>query len=256
MYLLYIDDSGTCEIKKEPEYNPQGNSRCFVLGAVLIKATELNRISDTADMIKEKCLGNYINEIKYSTKGLKCKKVCNKANDRNCFRSQVASFISDTDCIVFACVQDKYENYKNGIIKNKNDIYTLSFQHLLKVVDDYLYTKNIEEPIIAFIDKKDDGSSKDDLIYKAYKEALSDPNIFHSFSSKLFSPTLNVVYSQYTLGVQLADFVAGTIFTFFENINNKEAKEKVTKLTRSYGKRVYRKNNRAIGVVKANKKLI
>lgn len=256
MYLLYIDDSGTCELKKDNNFNPQGNSRYFVLGAVLIKADELNKINDTADMIKEKCLGNYLNEIKYSIKGLKCKKVCNKDNDRSCFRTQIASFISDIDCTVFACYQDKYESYNNEIIKNKDDIYTLSFQHLLKVVDDYMYNTSTGEAIIAFIDKKDTGSAKDDLIYKAYKQALSEPKIFHSFSSKLFSPTLNVVYSKYTLGAQLADFIAGTIFTFFENKNNKDMQEKAKKLTTIYKDRVYTKNNVLVGLVRVDQKII
>lgn len=256
MYLLYIDDSGTCEITKSPEYNPQGKSRYFVLGAILIKANELNKISDASDIIKEKCLGSFLNEIKYSIKGLKCQNVCQKNNDRNCFRTQIAGFIANTDCTVFACVQDKYENYQNNLVKSKDDVYTLSFQHLLKIVDDFMYKNSNGESIITFIDKKDTGSSKDDLIYKAYKEALSNTKIFRSFSSKIFSPTLNVVYSQYTLGAQLADFVAGTIFTFYENMNNEKVQEKTKKLTLAYRERVYQKNNKILGLVFADKKLI
>lgn len=256
MYLLYIDDSGTCEITKSPEYNPQGNSRYFVLGAILIKAHELNKISDASDIIKEKCLGTFLNEIKYSTKGLKCKNACKKDNDRNCFRTQIADFIANTDCTVFACVQDKYQNYQNNLVKSKDDIYTLAFQHLLKIVDDFMYSNSTGESIIAFIDKKDTGSSKDDLIYKSYKESLLNTKIFHSFSSKIFSPTINIVYSRYTLGVQLADFIAGTIFTFLENKDNKEIREKMSKLMKTYGKRVYKKDNKFIGLVFADKKLI
>lgn len=256
MYLLYIDDSGTCEITKSPECNPQGKSRYFVLGAILIKTHELNKISDTSDLIKERCFGNFLNEIKYSTKGLKCKNVCKKDNDRNCFCTQIADFIANTDCTIFACVQDKYKNYQNNLIKSKDDVYTLSFQHLLKIVDDFMYNNSIGESIITFIDKKDTGSSKDDLIYKAYKEALLNTKIFRSFSNKLFSPTINIVYSKYTLGAQLADFIAGTIFTFYENTNNEEVQEKTKKLTLTYRERVYKKNNKILGLVFADKKLI
>jgi len=33
MYLLYIDDAGTCELKKDNTFSVSGgNSRCFVLG--------------------------------------------------------------------------------------------------------------------------------------------------------------------------------------------------------------------------------
>lgn len=256
MYLLYIDDSGTCEITKSSEYNPQGKSRYFVLGAILIKADELNKITNIADMIKEKCLGSYLNEIKYSTKGLKCKNVCQKDNDRNCFRTQIASFIAETNCTVFACVQDKYKNYENDIINSKDDVYRLSFQYLLKSVDTYMYDNSVGESVITFIDKKDTGTSKDELIYKTYKEALSNTKIFRSFSSKIFSPNINIVYSKFTLGAQLADFVAGTIFTFYENANNKEIREKTKKLTMAYGKRVYRKDDKLTGLVFANKKII
>ena len=65
MYLLYIDDSGTCELKKDSNYSIDGgNTRCFVLGGVLIKAHELNKIEPKIDEIRTGCLKNKFDEIK------------------------------------------------------------------------------------------------------------------------------------------------------------------------------------------------
>ena len=70
MYLLYIDDSGTCELKKNASYSVNGgNTRCFVLGGILIKAHELNRVEEEISNIKTDCLKGDFTEIKHSING-------------------------------------------------------------------------------------------------------------------------------------------------------------------------------------------
>ena len=256
MYLLYIDDSGTCELNKNGKCGIDGgNSRYFVLGAVLIKASELNRISDDVEKIKNKCLSSKYDEIKHSIKRINCANSCQKAPDKSCFKQEVAELISRTDCTVFACVQDKYFAQKNNLIKSKSDVYRLSFEHLLKAVDIFMSNRKTSDSIISFIDKKDMGNSKDRLVYESYQQALSNKKIFQSFDNRIFAPTINVVYSQYTIGVQLADFVAGSVFNYYENFKDKERQSKCKEITMKYSNRVYKEGDKMLGFRICDKKV-
>jgi len=62
-----------------------------------------------------------------------------------------------------------------------------------------------------------------------------------------------VVYSQYTTGAQLADFVAGSVWSFFENVENKEKQEELKKITKAYSSKVYTYNNKKIGLTFSDK---
>lgn len=251
MYLLYIDDSGTCNLKYDDTYNIDGgNSRCFVLGGILIKAHELNQIENEISNIKNDCFKNNLEEIKFSINSnvLNCMYSCDKSIDKTCLKQKIANFLSSIDCTVFATMQDKYYTTTNDIVKSKDDVYRLCFEYLLKSVDTFMYNNNIKEDTIVFIDKKDSGEHRDTLIYKAYKEALLNTKIYKSFSNNIFAPTLNVVYSRYTTGAQLADFVAGSVWSFYENSNNIEKQNSAKEITKIYGSKVYSYNGKKIGM--------
>ena len=106
-----------------------------------------------------------------------------------------------------------------------------------------------------FIDKKDTGTHKDMLIYKAYKEALNNNKLYKSFNNTIFCPTINIVYSQFTSGAQLADFVAGSVWFFYENTNNNTAQQKAKEITKIYSSKVYRHNNVLVGLSFCDRKL-
>lgn len=258
MYLLYIDDSGNCDLKRDSSYCiTGGNNRCFVLGGILIKAHELNRIENKIDLIRNQCFKNNLFEIKHSINNekLNCLLTCSKTPDKVCYKKTIANIINDIDCTVFATVQDKYLTTSNNIIQSKNDVYRLCFEHLLKSVDTYMYNNNIKEDTIVFIDKKDTGTEKDTMIYKAYKEALLNNKIYKAFNNTIFSPTINIVYSQYTTGTQLADFIAGSVWSFFESADDKEKQNSLKEITKIYSSRVYTYNDKKIGLSFANSKL-
>ncbi len=251
MYLLYIDDSGTCDLKKDSDYSIEGgNTRYFVLGGILIKAHELNRVENNVQEFKNECFINNFEEIKHSLKGniLNCNIACDKSFDKYCYKTKVATLLNNIDCTIFATVQDKYYTTTKDIVKNKDDIYRLCFEYILKSVDTFMCNNKIQEDTIVFIDKKDSGTHKDDLIYNAYKNALTNNKIYKSFNNNIFSPTINVVYSRYTLGAQLADFVAGSVFNFFENSTNKEQQNLAKNITKIYGSKVYSFNDKKIGL--------
>lgn len=251
MYLLYIDDAGACDLKSEMSYCVNGgNSRCFVLGGVLIKANELNKIQPEIEELKTTCLKDQLGELKHSINNqkLNCNLACDTKSNRICFKKKIANVINHIDCTIFVTVQDKYETTSKGIVNSQDDIYRLCFEYLLKSVDTYMYNNKINENTIVFIDKKDNGNHKDDLIYKAYKDALNNTKIYKSFSNNLFAPSINVVYSRYTVGAQLADFVAGSVWSFFENKENEEKQNTAKEITKIYGPKVYTLNDKKIGL--------
>lgn len=253
MYLLYIDDSGSCDLKKDEICMKNGgaNSRYFVLGSILLKAHELNRIEPQIEYIRTFCLGDNLKELKHSVKSqfMQCMTNCHKnKSDIPCYKKSIANLINSSDCTVFVTYQDKYLNFKSNLVSYKNDIYRLSFEHLLKSVDDYMYYKNIQEDVIVFIDKKDGGPEKDKLIYKSYKQALSNKRLFKAFNNTIFSPTINIVYSQFTSGCQLADFIAGSVWNFFENKDNKERQSELKKYTSLYANKVYQRDGKMLGL--------
>lgn len=251
MYLLYIDDSGTCELKKDDSYSINGgNTRCFVLGGILIKAHELNKVEIDVQELKSSCFKDNFEEIKHSINGnlLNCNLHCDKAIDKLCYKKNIANLINNMDCTVFATVQDKYYTTNAGIVNSKDDIYRLCFEHILKSVDTFMYNNQINEDTIVFIDKKDSGNHKDTLVYNAYQQALSNTKIYKSFSNNIFAPSINIVYSRYTLGAQLADFVAGSVWSFFENVTDVEKRNLSKDITKIYSSKVYSFNDKKIGL--------
>ena len=252
MYLLYIDDSGTCDLKKDEIYSPNGgSSRYFVLGAILIKAHNLNELEPFICDLKSSCFNNSLEEIKHSMKSqkLKCKITCDEEKpNKVCFHKKIAQLINSVDCTVFVTVQDKYYTTSHNVVKSKDDIYRLCFENLLKSVDTFMFNNKISEDTITFIDKKNSGNATDTLIYNSYKSALKNNKIYKSFANNIFSPTINVVYSQYTSGAQLADFIAGSVWSFFENTGNEIKQKELKEITKIYSSKVYTYDNKKIGL--------
>ncbi|UOY92870.1 DUF3800 domain-containing protein [Ectobacillus sp. JY-23] len=214
MYLLYIDDAGTNTLKKDKEPSTDGgNTLYFVLGGVLLKPTSLESLENKFHDIKAKYFKDVFMEIKYSLKKQSFKP--EHKENISLYRNEIYNCLAESDCILFACGQNKYVTYTNNVAKDKHSIYKLNFQHLLYLINSFLFVNKIHEPIIVFIDTKD--KHQDEVIFKAYKEALSDNTVFRNFDTTVFSPTINVVVSRYTIGAQLADIVAGAMWRSLES---------------------------------------
>lgn len=116
------------------------------------------------------------------------------------------------------------ENNKEGVLKTKDEIYKICFQHLLSSVNNFMNHEQIKESVTVFIDRIDSAHNK--KVYIAYKEALGSQAIdFIGFDEEHFSPSINFVDSEFTIGVQIADIIAGALW---------RGVEKNKKRTRSY----------------------
>jgi hypothetical protein len=211
MYLLYIDESGTTKIKKDPEPSPNGgNSLYFTLGAVLIHARSLEEIERQLWPLKQTFLKDPWDELKFSINISKLKD--NKTKDE--YRLELCKFINQTDLTLFAVGLNKYVLHRQEIITSKDDTYQLAFQHLVSLINGHMFRKKIKEPITVFIDHTNEANNE--KIYIAYKHALENEALFPNFDKSIFSPSINFAISRFTFGLQLSDLVVGAIWRGLE----------------------------------------
>ena len=79
----------------------------FVLGSILLKAHELNRIEPQIEYIRTFCLGDNLKELKHSVKSqsMQCITNCHKEkSDIPCYKKSIASLINSSDCTGFRCL--------------------------------------------------------------------------------------------------------------------------------------------------------
>lgn len=223
MYLLYIDESGTPDLKKDPERSPNGNNTLFfVLGAVLIHARTLEEIEFEFQKIRNKYFKDKFTEIKYS---IKAEKLITGRNIKG-YRENIFTTIGNSNISTFGVQQNKHFSFSEGLVSSKDDIYLMSFQHLLSLINTHVFRKQIKDPITVFIDSIN--HDHDLKIYKAYRLALENQSIFKNFDKQKFSPTINFANSKFTCGLQLADLVSGALWRGLE-IGDKQYSKSIKK---------------------------
>ncbi|MGT2800664.1 DUF3800 domain-containing protein [Streptococcus marmotae] len=222
MYLLYIDESGTKDLHRG-EKNKEGNSEYFVLGAVLIKAEDLSDVERRIQGLKENYLKNPYEELKTTIKQKKL--IQNKK--RQDFLDEIYLTISESQCHCFGAQLHKPTLQKEGLLSSKDDVYKMCFQHILSAVNSFMKHERSKQTVTVFIDRIDPVHNKS--VYIAYKQALESKAIdFRGFDDKQFSPSINFVDSEFTIGVQLADMVSGALWRGVEK-NQKDYARRLSK---------------------------
>lgn len=210
MYLLYIDESGTKDLHRG-EANKEDNSEYFVLGAILIKAEDLSHIEDEIQQLKSEYLKDPYQELKSTVNTKKLK----PGKSREDFLDKIHLAISGSACCCFGAQIHKPSLQAEGLLTSKDEIYKMCFQHILSSVNSFMKHERLDQSVTVFIDRID--SSHNKKVYIAYKEALESRTIdFIGFDDKHFSPSINFVDSEFTIGVQLADIVAGALWRGIE----------------------------------------
>ena len=57
-------------------------------------------------------------------------------------------------------------------------------------------------------------------MYLAYKQALQNESLFPNFDKSIFSPSINFAISKFTVGLQIADLVSGSLWRGHEAKDN------------------------------------
>lgn len=222
MYIVFIDESG-----QPGGYDPEskalknGATKYFVLSGFMIDGNELINIQQKLNQIKIKYNLSIDTEAKwnssYNSLNMTLEEYIN-------YKKDVCEIIAENKNSVVGIIMDKEKCYKEKkIIKDHNDLYAYSLNLLMErfcMEITERHGRDTDVPVILFTDsrKNDNNNKLDKELQIAYRRAKQIGTKYIGFPN--FSESIVFVDSQYSSGVQLADFCAGVIFRKFENNNS------------------------------------
>ncbi|CAN0565209.1 unnamed protein product [Ectocarpus sp. 12 AP-2014] len=198
--IAYIDESGNHDL----DTAKAGASCYFIVCAIIVDADKNDQFVKNADKIKRK---------HFQGSEMKSSKV--RAKDDHKRRIKILDDLFHLDFTFYALAVDKGEiykdsgyQYKKSFIKNLNGkVYGSLFQHYadIRVLAD------------------ETGDAEFTRSMKAYVENNHVPDLF-------FESTFELVSSAEYIGVQIADFIAGTLAQVYEGKSGVALKEKYLEL--------------------------
>lgn len=223
MYIVFIDESGQSGGWDNDKNSLTSNcSKFFTLAGFMIESNNILEIESKFKDIKLKYGINKSVEIKwscsYSKLGLTFEQYINMKQD-------IIKMISNYTNSVIGIVMDKESCYKNRTdIKNHNDLYAFSLNLLMERVCMEISDRdgrNATTPALMFADsrKNDNNNKLDKELQIAYLRARSLGTHYIKFPN--FCESLVFIDSNYSSGIQCADFCAGAIHKKFEKNDSK-----------------------------------
>ena len=219
MYIVFIDESGQPGgWDNKNKCLTSNSSKFFTLGGFMIEANSIFEIEAKFKDIKLMYGLKESTEIKwscsYSNLGLTFEQYKNMKQD-------IIKMISNYNNSVIGIVMDKESCYKNRTdIKNHNDLYAFALNLLMERVCMEISDRdgsNSTTPALIFTDsrKTDNNNKLDKELQIAYLRARSFGTHYIKFPN--FCESLVFIDSNYSCGIQCADFCAGAIHKKFEN---------------------------------------
>lgn len=196
----------------------KNTSKFFVLSGFMINANEILNIEKELRDIKVKYGLNPYHEIKWNTKykeiDLEYEQIMN-------LKKEIINVVNNYKNSVIGIIMDKDYCYKNKkFINNHNDLYALALHLLMERFCMSISSKKGKKnkiPVILMADSRKNNYSNqlDKELQVSYLRAKNMGTYFVKFPN--FCDSLIFVDSDYSAGVQLADFCAGAIFRKYES---------------------------------------
>ncbi len=218
MYIVFIDESGQPGgFDKENNKLVENTSNYFILSGFMIDAEEILHIEEKMRDIKLKYGLNPYHEVKWNTRykdiGIDFKQIMN-------MKKEIMGIVNNYKNSVIGIIMDKEYCYKSKeFIQNHNDLYAVALHLLMErccmqITDEK--GRNTVTPAMLFADsRKNDSNNKLDIeLQNAYLRAKNMGTHFVKFPN--FCDTLIFVDSDYSAGIQIADFCAGAIYRKYE----------------------------------------
>ncbi|MCI9016354.1 MAG: DUF3800 domain-containing protein [Clostridia bacterium] len=249
MYIVFIDESGQPGgWNNEKKRLTNNSSKFFTLGGFMINADKILEIETKFKDIKIKYGLKEACEIKwscsYSKLGLTFEEYKNMKQD-------IIKMISEYKNSVIGIIMDKENCYRNRTdIKNHNDLYAFALNLLMERVCMEISDRdgrNVMTPALMFTDsrKNDNNNKLDKELQIAYLRARSLGTHYIKFPN--FCESLVFLDSNYSCGIQCADFCAGAIHKKFEmqdeeffNVLIPAIRENKSKNIYGYGIKIYK----------------
>ena len=222
MYIIFTDESGQPGgFDNEKKELVKNTSKYFILSGFMIDADNLLQIETKMKDIKIKYGLNPYHEVKWNTKykeiGIDYEKIMN-------MKKEIMKIVKKYKNSVVGIVMDKEYCYKNkDFIQNHNDLYAVALHLLMERCCMQISTEagkdtSIPAMILADSRKNDCNNKLDKEIQTAYLRAKNMGTHFVKFPN--FCDALIFVDSDYSAGIQVADFCAGAIFRKYEKKDN------------------------------------
>lgn len=204
---------------KEKNVLVKNTSKYFVLSGFMIDADEILCIEETLKDIKIKYGLNPYHEIKWNTK---YKEIAMEYVQIMNMKKEIMEIVKDYKDSIVGIIMDKEYCYKNkAFVKDHNDLYALALHLLMeRFCMQVAKNKAFQKPVMLFADSRrnDKNNRLDNNLQISYLRAKNMGTHFVKFPN--FCDSLIFVDSNYSAGVQIADFCAGAIFRKYENSDN------------------------------------
>ncbi len=219
MYIIFLDESGQPGgFDKENNKLVKNTSKYFVLAGFMINADDILKIEGRMKDIKLKYGLNPYHEIKWNTKykeiGIDFEGIMN-------MKKEIIRIVNNYKNSVVGIVMDKEYCYKNKkFIQNHNDLYAIALHLLMErccmqITDEKGRSTNIPAMMFADSRKNNNNNKLDAELQNSYLRAKNMGTHFVKFPN--FCDTLIFADSDYSAGIQVADFCAGAIYRKYEN---------------------------------------
>jgi len=201
--IAYIDESGNHDL----DTSKSGASSYFIVCAIIVDAVNNDQFVNDADAIRSK---------HFQSSEMKSSKVRAKTDHKR--RIKILEDILNLEFTFYALAVDKGEiykdsgyQYKKSFVKNLNGkVYGSLFQHYadIRVLADETGDQEFSKSLKAYVDNN------------------HVPDLF-------FESTFELVPSNGYVGVQIADFIAGTLAQVYEGKSGVALREKYLELIKS-----------------------
>lgn len=215
MQILFIDESGT------PPAAPKGGQHYFVLGGVIIPEGVWHHVASTLGDIRKRF--DIKGEIKWRFFAPGNKDSVNSlahlnTADRNKVRSKIFNILTARKSIkIIAVVTSVEAAYDLPAVNTADELYQFSYKPMTERFQYFLQDmeRDTGQSVNGII-VCDHRGPKDDKRLQALHQRLLHKDGVYSSSYKNLIEGLFIAPSHWSVGIQLADLVAGAIYRKFE----------------------------------------
>ncbi|MEQ7874832.1 DUF3800 domain-containing protein [Sphingomonas sp. ASV193] len=214
MYLCFIDESGSppkpTQIERRPPY--------FVIAGVIIHEAQWHGISEELNALKNRPEFRVRGEIKWRYFGPQNTDHCNSVAHldqaaRDAFRAAFYAIITKRKAVkIIACVASVAAAYEQPYVRTQEDLYQMTYKPVSErfqyFLQDMERTVGSSQLGIMIADHR--GKSQDEgLRHRHHRFVEGDAPVFSTY--KNYIETIFLTPSHNSVGIQLADMVAGAI---------------------------------------------
>ncbi|OWJ76982.1 DUF3800 domain-containing protein [Haematobacter genomosp. 1] len=203
MHFCFIDESGT------PPSRPNPERPYFTLGAVIIRDTDWRGIADhvrgfcTSHRLKGELKWRYFSPHNSSAENPMLGK---SAEERKALSRSFAHVIAKSPMTIIACVTDIGAAFEYASVKNQQELYHFAYKPLSERFQYFLQDNKSLGITIA-----DHRGRDNDRLFRAHHDNLTGGTGKVISGYNRFIEGLFLQDSCHSIGIQLADYVAGAI---------------------------------------------